>query len=116
MAEFARFRPNEYLSAAVKAGNLAFVSGQVPADLDSDLIGQSQSVLAKIDRLLIEVGSDKSKIAYAMIWLKDIADRNRFNEVWIQWVADSPPARACVQAELPILVCSLKSLWWRLFQ
>ena len=62
---------------------------------------QTEQILAKIDRLLGEAGSDKSKILSATIWLADIRRFDEMNEVWDAWVAPGdPPARATVEALL----------------
>ena len=95
-----RFGRSSYLSAGAGCGDILFLSGQVPTTLDANVTVQSQEVLAKIDSLLREGSSARDRIAFAMIWLKDIGDRDAFNTVWVNWVGATPPARACVQAEL----------------
>ena len=56
----------------------------------------------KIDALLLEGGSSKSRILTASIWLKDIArDFAPMNTVWVKWIDPSnKPIRACVEANL----------------
>ena len=62
---------------------------------------QTQQVLAQIDRLLAEVGSDKTRILSATIYLPDMADFAAMNAVWEAWVAPGQtPARATVEAKL----------------
>lgn len=95
-----RFAQSSYLSSAVGFENLLFLSGQVPVTVDAAIDVQTQEVLAKIDRVLADGGSSRDKILFAMIWLKDIRQRNTFNQIWEQWVGDMPSSRACVQAEL----------------
>ncbi|MBL8344395.1 MAG: RidA family protein, partial [Rubrivivax sp.] len=63
--------------------------------------GQTRQILAKIDSLLAEAGSDKSKILSANIWLTDIGTWSQMNEVWDAWVSPGhTPARATVEARL----------------
>jgi enamine deaminase RidA (YjgF/YER057c/UK114 family) len=79
----------------------AYLAGQVASDATADIQGQTAQVLAEIDALLHRVGSDKSKILMAQIFLADLADFAGMNAVWDAWVvAGQTPARATVQAAL----------------
>ncbi|WP_413043764.1 RidA family protein [Pseudomonas sp. YJ42] len=97
-----RIRSNERMSAAVTFADLVFLAGQVPDNRSENADGQTRQVLAKIDNLLAEAGSDRSKILSAQIWLKDIeADFAAMNAVWSEWLpAECAPARATVEARL----------------
>ncbi|HVN34236.1 MAG TPA: RidA family protein [Casimicrobiaceae bacterium] len=84
-----------------RASGTAYLAGQVPDDLTADVSGQTRQVLAHIDALLAEAGSDKSKILSATIYLADMADFAAMNSVWEQWVVPGQtPARATVEAKL----------------
>ena len=62
---------------------------------------QTQEILGRIDALLQQGGTDKSKLLQATIWLQDIRVVDEFNKVWDAWVvAGSGPARACIEARL----------------
>ena len=78
-----------------------YLAGQVAADATQDIRGQTRQVLAAIDQLLHEAGTDKAHILMCQIFLADLADFDGMNEVWEDWVApgDAPP-RATVQARL----------------
>lgn len=67
-----------------------------------DVIEQTKNILATIDGLLAEGGTDKSKVLTANIWLKDIgSDFGKMNEVWVNWIdSENKPARACVESNL----------------
>ena len=82
-------------------GRTVYLSGQVPDDSTQDIRGQTAQVLATVDRLLVEAGTDNAHILMAQIFLADMADFAGMNEVWDDWVApgDAPP-RATVQAKL----------------
>lgn len=98
-----RFEPNgKRLSHVLVHNGIAYVTGQVPADRDQDVAGQTVQVLARIDELLAKAGTDKSKILFAQIWLKHaVADFAAMNKVWEDWIpADALPARATVEANL----------------
>ena len=77
------------------------LSGQVPGD-STDVTGQTAEVLAKIDALLAEAGSDKDHLLNATIYLKDIGrDFAAMNEVWSQWLSTGKaPTRTTLQAQL----------------
>ena len=96
-----RHEPGKILSGAVEYGNLVFVAGTTPDDLNLDVEGQTRQVLAKIDALLAKAGSSKSKILSANIWVTDIRNRDAMNKSWIAWMDPAnPPARATVEAKL----------------
>ena len=89
------------MSQAVVHGNTVYLAGEVPDDATLDITGQTQQVLGKIDKLLAQVGSDKSKLLSAQIFLPDMKDFAAMNAVWEKWVvAGQTPARATVEAKL----------------
>jgi len=82
-------------------GRLVWLAGQVAEESKAYIARQTRSVLAQIDRLLAEAGTDKTKILSATIYLADMSDYQAMNAVWDQWVAQGEtPARATVQAKL----------------
>lgn len=89
-----------YSDTAVYNGTV-YLAGQVATDDSQDITGQAREVLETIDRLLNEVGSDKSRILMTQIFLPDLADFAAMNAVWDGWVAAGhAPPRATVQAQL----------------
>ncbi len=89
------------MSQAVVHNETVYLAGQVASDTTADITGQAQQVLAKIDALLAEVGSDKTKILTAQIWLPNIANFAKMNAVWDAWIpAGHTPARATIEAHL----------------
>ncbi|MEW6689024.1 MAG: RidA family protein [Pseudomonadota bacterium] len=96
-----RHEPGPILSQAVEHGNTVYLAGIVAKDLKKDIKGQTEEVLAEIERLLAGCGSGKSKVLSATIWVTDIRNRAPMNEVWTRWVDEANlPARACVEAKL----------------
>lgn len=84
-----------------RASGLCWLAGQVADDAKADLATQTQQVLASIDRLLAEAGSDKTRIVSATIYLTNMADFAGMNAVWETWVPQGQtPARATVEAKL----------------
>ncbi|AZC33956.1 RidA superfamily protein [Pseudomonas chlororaphis subsp. piscium] len=96
-----RLHSNDRLSAVVSFADLIFLSGQVPGPA-TDAAGQTREVLAKIDALLAEAGSDKDHLLSATIYLKNIQqDFAAMNEVWSAWLSPGQaPSRTTVQAAL----------------
>ena len=82
-------------------GRLVYLAGQVAEDPKQDITGQVKSVLAQIDRLLEEAGTDKRNILSATIYLPSMSDYAAMNAVWDAWVPQGEtPARATVEAKL----------------
>lgn len=95
-----RLDPGARMSEAVIHGDTIYLAGQVGEPGD-DVVAQTKTALTEIDALLARVGSDKSKILMAVIWLADIADFAAMNSVWDAWVdRANPPARATSEARL----------------
>jgi len=86
---------NPNMSQTVIHNGTVYISGQVDATA-SDIEGQTKDVLAKVDALLQEAGTDKSQLLTASIWVKDIEnDFQGMNSVWNQWLdPDNKPVRA----------------------
>lgn len=97
-----RNHPQPRLSASVGYGDLIFLSGQTPISSDQDIRLQTREVLAKVDALLAEAGSDNRHLLSAQVWLKNMAqDFAGFNEEWVAWLPEGhSPARAAVQADM----------------
>ncbi len=89
------------MSQIVIHGDTVYLAGQVADDPGADIAVQTQQVLQKIDNLLAEAGSDKSKILTAQVWLSSIGHFAQMNEIWDAWVPEGDaPARACIEARL----------------
>jgi enamine deaminase RidA (YjgF/YER057c/UK114 family) len=96
-----RLQPGPRMSQAVVHGNTIYLAGQVADDPSQDVAGQTRQILAAIDRLLAEAGSNKTQILSATIYLADIGTFSQMNSVWDTWVPTGhTPARATVEAQL----------------
>jgi len=96
-----RLNAGPRMSQVVIHAGTVYLAGQVADNPIPSVRSQTEQILAKIDRLLAEAGSDKSKILSAIVWLADITRFDEMNEVWDAWVAPGdPPARATVEAAL----------------
>jgi enamine deaminase RidA (YjgF/YER057c/UK114 family) len=96
-----RFHVGDRLSEMTIHNGTVYLAGQVANDASRDIRGQTEQVLAAIDKLLHEAGTDKAQILMCQIFIQDLADFAVMNEVWEDWLApgDAPP-RATVQANL----------------
>src|SRR5262245_58679526 len=96
-----RFGVGPRMSGAVVNGNTVYLAGLTADDTSQDVKGQTAQILAKIDNLLKQAGTDKSHVLSANIWLTDISTWIQMNEVWEKWVSPvNTPARATVEAKL----------------
>jgi enamine deaminase RidA (YjgF/YER057c/UK114 family) len=96
-----RLAPGPRMSGGVVHNNTVYLAGLTADDDNADLKGQTKQILDKIDRLLKEAGTDKSKLLSANIWLTDIRNWAEMNTVWDAWVSPgNTPARATVEAKL----------------
>ena len=96
-----RSHTNSRMSQLVVHGNTVYLAGQVASDSSANAAIQTRQVLDKIDKLLAEAGSDKSRVLTAQIWLANIGHYSAMNEVWDAWMPEGhAPARACIEARL----------------
>jgi enamine deaminase RidA (YjgF/YER057c/UK114 family) len=78
-----------------------YLAGQIAEDSSQDMIGQTQQVLASIDRLLAEAGTDKTRIVMAQIIITDMRLFADLNKAWEGWVTPGQtPPRATIEAKL----------------
>lgn len=83
------------MSQAVEHNGVVYLAGQVADDPNADITGQTQQILAKIDKLLAECGTSKSKLLWAQLWVTDMRNFQAMNAVWDAWIdPDNPPVRA----------------------
>ena len=97
-----RFENGPRMSRVVVHGDTVYLAGLTAETAVGKSVGeQTAEILAKIDGLLKQGGTDKSKLLQAVIWLQDIRVVDEFNKVWDAWIVPgSAPARACIEARL----------------
>lgn len=90
------------MSGAVVYAGIAYLSGQVAIDHRGGAVAdQVDEVLARIDALLVEAGSDRSRLLTATIMLSDMSVMPVLNAAWDQWVVPGcAPTRTSIQAAL----------------
>jgi 2-iminobutanoate/2-iminopropanoate deaminase len=90
-------------SQAVKTANLLFISGQIALDPHSgelvgkDIASETKQVMKNIGAILKEAGMDFKSIVKSSIFLKDMNDFAKVNEVYGEYFSENPPARETVQ-------------------
>ncbi len=97
-----RLHPGKRMSQGVSRGDTVFLAGQVAeTKAGASVAEQTREILAQIDSLLAEAGTDKTRIMMATIYLADISTFAEMNGEWDQWVVEgATPARATVEAKL----------------
>lgn len=96
-----RIETKPRMSRIVKHNGTVYLCGQVCKDATQGITEQTQSMLEKVDELLLAAGSDRKHILSATIYVKDMSYFAGMNEVWDAWVPDGyAPARACVAAPM----------------
>ncbi|HSQ89257.1 RidA family protein [Romboutsia sp.] len=95
-------------SQAVKAGNMLFVSGQVPfvpetmEIVEGDVKAQTAQSLKNVKAILTQAGLDFSHVVKSTVFIKDMNEFAAINEVYAEYFGENKPARACVEvARLP---------------
>jgi enamine deaminase RidA (YjgF/YER057c/UK114 family) len=90
------------MSQIVVHGDTVYLAGVVAqANKGKSVTEQTKEIVATIDKYLASVGSDKTKLLRANIWITDMSTFAEMNAVWDAWVSPgNTPARACVEAKL----------------
>ena len=95
-------------SQAIRWGQVLFVSGQIPIDpatgqiVAGDIEAQTERVLKNLAAILEAAGSSLPHVLKTTVYLKDLEEFVRMNQVYARFFREQPPARATVQvARLP---------------
>ncbi len=107
--EIVRIDQNHRRSRALVHNGIVYTAGQIPDDVSQDITGQTRQVLAKIDDLLRQAGTDKSRVLTAQVWLRTIEDLAGMNAVWDAWVVPGQtPGRVCGRVEMNNPACRIE--------
>lgn len=91
-------------SQAVAWNGLVFLSGQIPVEpstgrlVEGDIAAQTEQVLTNLQAVLLAAGSSLDRVVKTTVFLKDMADFPRMNEVYAKFFPEDPPARSTVEA------------------
>jgi 2-iminobutanoate/2-iminopropanoate deaminase len=91
-------------SQAVVANGWVFLSGQIPLDpatnqiVPGDIVAQTEQVLENLKSVLEAAGSSLERVVKTTVYLKDLGEFAKMNEVYGRYFAANAPARATVEA------------------
>ena len=91
-------------SQAVVSNGFAFLSGQIPLDpatnqlVEGDIAVQTERVLQSLKGLLEDCGSSLAQVVKTTVFLKDMGEFAKMNEVYARYFSENAPARATVEA------------------
>ena len=111
-----RYETGHRMSQMVVHGDLIWLAGQC-GTANKSTAAQTREALEKIDTLLTQAGSDKTRLLNTTIWLANIEDYDEMNKVWDHWMPEGhAPARACGESRIAgrgysveIICCAAKS-------
>jgi enamine deaminase RidA (YjgF/YER057c/UK114 family) len=104
--EIKRLHLGKRLSEVTIHNGTVYLAGQIASDTNQDIVGQTREVLGTIDRLLADAGTDKTRILMLQIYITDMANFPRMNEVYDGWIVQGQqPPRATVEAKLASPTC-----------
>jgi 2-iminobutanoate/2-iminopropanoate deaminase len=91
-------------SQAVVANGLVFLSGQIAIDpatnqlIEGDIAAQTERTLENLRAVLTAAGSSLAQVVKTTVFLKDMGEFSKMNEVYGRYFSENPPARATVEA------------------
>ncbi len=101
-SDITRIAANPRLSMAVVHGGLVYLSGQVAIDAGGGpLDEQAREVLRRVDDLLAEAGTDRTRLLTVHLYLAALTDLPQINGIWMEWLAGAaPPCRTTLEVKL----------------
>ena len=94
-------------SPAVRAGDFVYVSGQVPANAEGEIVAggieaQTRRVMENVKAALALAGATFDDVCKCTCWLADARDFGAFNRVYMSYFANGRPARSTTEARLMV--------------
>ncbi len=101
MSNITRVNVGKRLSDMAVYNGVAYLAGQVAEDASQDITGQTRQILAVIDSLLAQAGTDKTRLLMVQIMVANMKEFDGMNKAWDEWVpAGNAPPRATIEARL----------------
>lgn len=92
-----RHRKGRIMHAAVEHNGVLYLGGHGANDISAGMGEQTRQICQKLDSLLAELGSDKTKLLSARIYLTDMKRKEEMNQAWLEWLdGDDLPSRATI--------------------
>jgi 2-iminobutanoate/2-iminopropanoate deaminase len=91
-------------SQAIVSGGFAFLSGQIPLDpatgqlVEGDIAAQTERVFENLKAVLAACGTSLDRVVKTTVFLKDMGEFAKMNEVYGRYFPANPPARSTVEA------------------
>lgn len=94
-------------SPAVRAGDFIYVSGQVPADANGEIVvggieAQTRQVMENLGAVLALAGATFDDVCKSTVWLQDARDFGAFNRIYMSYFKNGKPARSTTEARLMV--------------
>lgn len=94
-------------SPAVRAGDFIYVSGQVPADAEGEIVvggieAQTRQVMENLKKVLALAGATLDDVCKSTVWLQDARDFGAFNRIYMSYFGENKPARSTTEARLMV--------------
>ena len=94
-------------SPAVRAGDFIYVSGQVPADANGEIVAggieaQTRQVMENLTTVLALAGAAFDDVCKSTVWLQDARDFGAFNRIYMSYFKNGKPARSTTEARLMV--------------
>jgi reactive intermediate/imine deaminase len=94
-------------SPAVRAGDFVYVSGQVPANENGEIVTggievQTHQVMKNLQAVLALAGCTLDDVCKSTVWLQDARDFGSFNRIYRGYFGDGKPARSTTEARLMV--------------
>ena len=94
-------------SPAVRAGDFIYVSGQVPADANGEIVvggieAQTRQVMENLLSVLALAGASFDDVCKSTVWLQDARDFGAFNRIYMSYFKNGKPARSTTEARLMV--------------
>jgi 2-iminobutanoate/2-iminopropanoate deaminase len=100
-------KPLAPYSPGIRLGDLVFTSGQIGLDPQTGKLvpggapQETRQALNNLNQILEAAGSSLTHVVKVTVYLKDIQDYGKVNQVYAEFFTEKPPARAIIQGDLP---------------
>jgi 2-iminobutanoate/2-iminopropanoate deaminase len=99
----AGFKPSRIISQCIAFGNLVYPAGQIPVDprtgqiAGDEIQAQTRQCLENLKAVLTCAGTSLANLMKVNVYLRNMDDFDRFNEIYVSYFPADPPARTTVQ-------------------
>jgi 2-iminobutanoate/2-iminopropanoate deaminase len=95
--DYTRHIPSPIMHRVVSHGETLYFGGMVAEDRSQSMAGQTEQILKRMEAMLLECGSARTKVLAATIFVTDLAQKKEMDEVWVGFFGkENLPARATV--------------------